>query len=260
MAVDASPAAATASGLRRWRWLLSLAILAAIWQFAALLADSAVLPPPAEVAASAWQHMVAGDLPYNVAITLARVLAAFAAAMLLGTAIGIALGRSRLLDELFDGWLVIALNMPALVTIVLCYVWFGLNEWAAVIAVAVNKAPLVVAITREGARALDRPLMEMAQLFDVPRGRVLRRIVLPQLAPSLMAAARSGLALTWKIVLVVELLGRPDGVGFQIRSFFNFFDIAGILAYTLVFIAVILAIEAFLLQPLDRAAGRWRSP
>jgi NitT/TauT family transport system permease protein len=150
--------------------------------------------------------------------------------------------------------------MPALVTIVLCYVWFGLNEAAAVLAVAINKAPLVVAITREGARTLDRSLLEMAQLFQVPRGRVLRRIVLPQLAPSLMAAARSGLALTWKIVLVVELLGRPNGVGFQIRSFFNFFDIAGILAYTLVFIAVILAIEAFILQPLDRAAGRWRAP
>jgi len=260
MAVDAAPAAASGATTRRWRWLLSLAILAAIWQVAAMLAGSPVLPPPTEVAAAAWQHLVDGDLPYNIALTLARVLVAFAAAMLLGTAIGIALGRSRLLDELFDGWLVIALNMPALVTIVLCYVWFGLNEWAAVIAVAVNKAPLVVAITREGARALDRPLLEMVQLFEVPRGRVLRRIVLPQLAPSLMAAARSGLALTWKIVLVVELLGRPNGVGFQIRSFFNFFDIAGILAYTLVFIAVILAIEAFVLQPLDRAAGRWRSP
>jgi NitT/TauT family transport system permease protein len=255
------PAAAAASAAtRRWRWLLSLAILAAIWQVAALLADSAVLPSPVAVAVAAWQHLVDGDLLRDVAITLARVVVAFVFAMVIGSVIGLVLGRSRLLDELFDGWLVIGLNMPALVTIVLCYVWFGMNEAAAVLAVAINKAPLVVAITREGARTLDRSLLEMAQLFQVPRGRVLRRIVLPQLAPSLMAAARSGLALTWKIVLVVELLGRPNGVGFQIRSFFNFFDIAGILAYTLVFIAVILAIEAFILQPLDRAAGRWRAP
>ncbi len=261
MAVSAVPAAAAASAAtRRWRWLLSLAILAAIWQVAALLADSAVLPSPVAVAAAAWQHLVDGDLLRDVGITLARVVVAFVFAMVIGSVIGLVLGRSRLLDELFDGWLVIGLNMPALVTIVLCYVWFGLNEAAAVLAVAINKAPLVVAITREGARTLDRPLLEMAQLFQVPRGRVLRRIVLPQLAPSLMAAARSGLALTWKIVLVVELLGRPNGVGFQIRSFFNFFDIAGILAYTLVFIAVILAIEAFILQPLDRAASRWRAP
>jgi NitT/TauT family transport system permease protein len=83
-------------------------------------------------------------------------------------------------------------------------------------------------------------------------------VILPQLAPSLMAAARAGLALTWKIVLVVELLGRPNGVGFQIRTFFNYFDIAGILAYSLVFIGVVIAIETFLLQPLDRRLGRWR--
>jgi NitT/TauT family transport system permease protein len=87
---------------------------------------------------------------------------------------------------------------------------------------------------------------------------VLTRVILPQLAPSLMAAARAGLALTWKIVLVVELLGRPNGVGFQIRSFFNFFDIASILAYSLAFIAAVIAIEAFLLQPIDRRLGRWR--
>ncbi|MGO4725628.1 MULTISPECIES: ABC transporter permease [unclassified Inquilinus] len=260
MVADAVPAALATPAGRRWRWLLSLAILAALWQVAAMLAGSPALPPPAAVAAAAWQHLVDGDLLRDVAITLARVAVAFAAAMLIGSVVGFVLGRSRVLDELFDGWLVIALNMPALVTIVLCYIWFGLNEAAAVVAVAVNKAPLVVAITREGARTLDRSLLEMAQLFAIPRGRVLRRIVLPQLAPSLMAAARSGLALTWKIVLVVELLGRPNGVGFQIRSFFNFFDIAGILAYTLVFIAVILAIEACILKPLDRAAGRWRAP
>jgi NitT/TauT family transport system permease protein len=73
-----------------------------------------------------------------------------------------------------------------------------------------------------------------------------------------MAAARAGLALTWKIVLVVELLGRPNGVGFQIRTFFNYFDIASILAYSLVFIGIVIAIEAFMLQPLDRQLGRWR--
>src|SRR5262249_3023452 len=101
-------------------------------------------------------------------------------------------------------------------------------------------------------------LLEMARLYRVPPARLFWRVVLPQLAPSMMAAARSGLALTWKIVLVVELLGRPNGVGFEIRRFFNFFDIAGILAYTLVFVAIILLIEAACLKPLDHRVSRWR--
>jgi len=252
-------ASARPGGRSWWRGALSLVVLLALWQVAAIVAQSPVLPPPSAVGASVYRHLLYGDLVQDVAVTLARVAVAFALAMGIGSALGILLGRNRVLDEFFDGWVVIGLNMPALVTIVLCYVWFGLNEVAAVLAVAINKTPLVVTITREGARSLDRSLLEMAKVFEIPRGRVLRRIVLPQLAPSLMASARAGLALTWKIVLVVELLGRPNGVGFQIRSFFNFFDIAGILAYTFVFIAVILMVENCLLRPLDRRVGRWRT-
>jgi len=74
----------------------------------------------------------------------------------------------------------------------------------------------------------------------------------------LAAAARSGLALVWKIVLVVELLGRPSGVGFQIATFFQFFDVAGILAYALAFILVVQAVEWGVLQPLERRLTQWR--
>ena len=90
---------------------------------------------------------------------------------------------------------------------------------------------------REGARALDPGLAEMAQSFRMTRWRTLRHVMLPQLTPYFFAAARSGLALIWKIVLVVELLGRSNGVGFQIQIYFQLFDVTLILAYTLAFIA-----------------------
>jgi NitT/TauT family transport system permease protein len=150
------------------------------------------------------------------------------------------------------------LNLPALVTIVLCYLWIGLTEAALVTAVAINKIPNVAVIVREGTRALDRGLGEMAEAFAFGPRRTLAHVVLPQLYPSLAAAARSGLALIWKIVLVTELLGRSSGVGFQIGLYFQLFDVATILAYALAFIAVILAVEAFLVAPLERRAVRWR--
>ena len=87
----------------------------------------------------------------------------------------------------------------------------------------------------------------------------LRHVVLPQLQPFLAAATRSGIALIWKIVLIVELLGRSNGVGFQIHLYFQLFDVATILAYTLAFVAVMLAVEYLLLQPLDKHANRWRA-
>jgi ABC-type nitrate/sulfonate/bicarbonate transport system permease component len=161
-------------------------------------------------------------------------------------------------DTMFDGVLIMGLNIPALVIIILCYVWFGLVETAAVAAVAVNKLPLVAVTVREGVRAVDRKFLQVGTVFQLSLGRRLRYIYFPQLYPYLMAAARSGLSLIWKIVLVVELLGRSDGVGFQLGTFFQFFDITSILAYTLAFVLVIYSIESLLLRPLEARLTRWR--
>jgi NitT/TauT family transport system permease protein len=237
---------------------LSFAALLAVWSLAAMVADTRILPGPARV----WQAFIAaaetGALVYHIAVTLARVLASFLIAILIGSAIGLALGRSPVANRLFDPWLVLFLNLPALVVIILCYVWFGLTEAAAVTAVAVNKIPNVAVTIREGARALDRDLLEMAQVYRFGWWRGLRHVVLPQLAPYFLAASRSGLALVWKIVLVVELIGRSNGVGFELHTAFQLFDVATILAYALAFTAVVQAIELGILQPWEAALNRWR--
>jgi NitT/TauT family transport system permease protein len=168
------------------------------------------------------------------------------------------MGRSRVSDRLGDPWLIVLLNLPALVIIVLAYIWAGLTEIAAVSAVALNKLPIATVTVREGARSLDTALDEMAQVFRMRAWTRIRHIMLPQLAPYLAAAARSGLSLVWKIVLIVELLGRPNGVGFEIGVAFQLFDVTRILAYALAFVAVMLAVETLLVQPLERHIARWR--
>ena len=205
-----------------------------------------------------WSELKSGALVFNLAATLARVVIAFALAMALGTALGLAMGRSAVADAIADPWMLVLLNLPALVIIVLAYIWVGLNETAAIAAVALNKLPNTVVTVREGARALDRGLAEMAEVFRMAPMVRLRHVVLPQLAPYIAAAARSGLSLVWKIVLVVELLGRPNGVGFEIGTAFQLFDVTRILAYALAFVAVMLVIEYTLVQPLERRTSRWR--
>ncbi|MDF2618060.1 MAG: binding-protein-dependent transport system inner rane component [Xanthobacteraceae bacterium] len=236
----------------------SLAGLVLLWQLAALLIASPLLPGPAAVVAAMARAAESGALQTNIAITLARVAASFLIAMAIGSAVGIALGRSVQLNELFGPWVVVLLNLPALVVIILCYVWFGLTEAAAITAVAINKIPNVAVTMREGAAALSRDLDEMARVYRLPRLKALREVTLPQLVPFFAASARSGLALTWKIVLVVELLGRSNGVGFELQTAFQLFDVATILAYALAFTAVVQVIELGLLQPWERRANRWR--
>lgn len=239
--------------------LASVVGFVALWWIAAwLAADPQLLPPPQKVAVFAWTQIVSGAMPVNFAVTLARVVAAFTISMIIGVTAGYVAGRSPRADALIDPWLVIALNLPVLVVIILVYIWVGLNELAAVLAVTIAKTPTVMVTVREGARALDPGLEDVARVFQIGRLRRLRRIVLPQLSPYVAAAARSGLAITWKIVLIVELLGRPDGVGFALNLFFQDFNVAGILAYGFIFAALMLLIEAVLLQRWERRLNEWR--
>lgn len=238
--------------------LLSLLAFLGLWHGIAVYLHDATLPTPWTVAAVLWRDTLSGALPYHLGMTLLRLVASFTLAMLLGCALGIVLGRHEKLNAFFDNWLVILLNIPALVTIILCYVWFGLSEAAAVLAVVINKVPNVAVTLREGARALDKDLLEMARCYRFGRRKTLRHVVWPQLHPFVMSATRSGLALVWKIILVVELLGRGNGMGYQLHLFFQMFDVASILAYSIAFVLVIQAIEFIVLKPLDRMALRWR--
>jgi ABC-type nitrate/sulfonate/bicarbonate transport system permease component len=238
---------------------LGLLALLSAWQLLAWLLQSDLLPTPLAVLGSLQQHIVEGELMSHLGITLLRVFTSFLIAMLIGSAVGILMGSQRHWDHWLDGLLILGLNVPALVTIILCYIWFGLTEVAAVLAVAINKIPTVIVAVREGARAIDRDLLKLAQVYRLPARTTFFKVYLPQLYPYLFGAARNGLALIWKIVLVVELLGRSNGVGFQLGSFFQFFDIQSILAYTFAFVIIILMIESWLMRPLENRLNRWRT-
>jgi NitT/TauT family transport system permease protein len=238
---------------------LSIALFVLIWQALASALNSRALPDLMIVLQVFGRDLRSGELPYHVGITLARVAVSFGLAMIIGSSIGLAMGGLKRIDRFFDSWLILFLNIPALVTIVLCYIWFGLTEAAAVLAVALNKIPNVAVTMREGARTLDRQYIDLARVYRLGRWRTLRHVVLPQLAPFFAASARSGLALVWKIVLVVELLGRSNGVGFQLHLFFQLFDVPSILAYTFAFVAIVQLIEVALFNPWERYANRWRA-
>ncbi|MDT8406616.1 MAG: ABC transporter permease subunit [Methylococcales bacterium] len=239
--------------------ITSLGIFVLLWQTLAWWLHDPALPGPWQVFSLLIEEAERGALWRHLGATLMRMLVSFSVAMAIGCGIGLGLGLSRCLDVWFYPWLMIILNVPALVTIILCYVWLGLTETAALLAVVLNKTPNVAITLREGVRALDQELLAMARCYRLGWRKTLHHVIWPQLHPYLMAATRSGLALIWKIILVVELLGRSEGVGYQLHLFFQLFDVAGILAYTVAFLGIIGVIELAILKPLDRYQCRWRT-
>ncbi|MEM0911316.1 MAG: ABC transporter permease subunit [Pseudomonadota bacterium] len=246
----------------KWRaffWQAAVvAMVVSIWQFVTVVYNPDYLPGILDIAKSWYFHWSQGTLASDLTATLTRVAISFFLAMLVGMLMGIIFGTFQTANVLFQPFLLFFLNLPALVTIILCFIWIGLEESAAVLAVFINKLPMVIVAVREGTRVIDTKLMEVTKVYNVSLMRTFFLVYLPQLYPFILAAARNGLALIWKIVLVVELLGRSDGIGFGLHNLFQFFDIAGILAYAFSFMVIMFLVDFLIFKPLEKKIQRGR--
>lgn len=237
---------------------LSIFLFIILWQGLSLAINSDVFPSIIDILKSFFDHLINKELMFHLLITLKRVVIAFFIAMIIGVFFGIIMGLFPKIDSLLDIFLIIGLNLPALVTIIICYIWFGLSDFSAILAVIINKVPIIIVNIREGVKAIDKKYLDLAKIYDIQKDEVIKKIYLPQIYPYIMATTRLTISLIWKIVLVVELLGRSDGIGFKIAIFFQDFDITSIFAYSFAFIFLVVLVEKLLLNPIDRKIKKWR--
>jgi NitT/TauT family transport system permease protein len=239
--------------------LVSYGTLLLLW-LAGSRAMGEVLPGPLEVFAFIGREIENGRLGFHVWITARRVLIAFAIALTAGVALGALMGRSKRADDLLQGWLIVTLTIPRILLFVVAYLLSGLNDRALIVALVITVLPTIVVTIREGTRALDGGLIEMARAFRRSRTEVWARVILPQLMPFVVGTARGALALSWKMVVLGELLGRTSGVGYQISFYFQFFNMRGILAYGITMMALLAFIDLVVMGWVQRRAFRWRAP
>lgn len=237
---------------------LSIFLFIILWQGLSLAINSDVFPSIIDILKSFFDHLINKELMFHLLITLKRVVIAFFIAMIIGVFFGIIMGLFPKIDSLLDIFLIIGLNLPALVTIIICYIWFGLSDFSAILAVIINKVPIIIVNIREGVKAIDKKYLDLAKIYDIQKDEVIKKIYLPQIYPYIMATTRLTISLIWKIVLVVELLGRSDGIGFKIAIFFQDFDITSIFAYSFAFIFLVVLVEKLFLNPIDRKIKKWR--
>jgi NitT/TauT family transport system permease protein len=236
----------------------SLALLGLAWQGVSFIVGADVLPGPIASVLSIRHSAADGYLWSDIAITAYRIAGAFAIALVVSIIAGALLGRVRVAERLFGPWVTIGASVPSLVVIVVVYLAVGINDRAAMIGTALIVAPSMTFAVWDGMRAINPELQEMARAFAVPRFTIVRRVVLPQTMPFIFTAARTGLSLTWRIMIFVELLGRQSGVGYRIQYFYNLVDMNRVVAAALPFVALMLAFEFGVLRPLELYVFRWR--
>jgi NitT/TauT family transport system permease protein len=260
--IDTEPAGPTSERPRRQRYLLwrigGYVLFIGAWAFVSSLTEPYILPSPLEVLRKMVEVVGRDDFWVNVSATLRHLAIGFTIAFVIGTAIGIAMGRSAYWDGFFRDYVMLTLTTPGLVFALICVMIFGLSTLAPIVAIVLTSFPHVTVNVVEGVRAIPRDLMDMATAYGVDRRTRIRNIVLPAIAPFLFTAIRYGFAIAWKITALTELFGQTDGVGIQIRVEFLFFDIAGVLAWAFFLVGFALVMERLVLQRLERRFFRWR--
>ncbi|MBL7251411.1 ABC transporter permease [Alloalcanivorax sp. C16-2] len=228
------------------------------WLGLSFLFPETVLPGPWQTIQVLADNFANGDILSHLAATLGRVLGGLVLAMAVGIPVGVLMGVNRLAEKTLDVWVMVALTVPSLCYAIFAFIWIGLNETAAIVAIGLTSAPSIAINLWEGVKNIDTRLFQMARVFNASRWVIIRRVLFPQVLPYIMASLRFGLGIVWKITVLVELLGRPDGVGFELFYWYQLGNMQQVLAWTLLFTLVMLFIELVILQNLERRMFAWR--
>ncbi|GAA5120429.1 ABC transporter permease [Alloalcanivorax gelatiniphagus] len=235
-------------------------IIAAIlaWFGLSFLFPETILPGPFQTAMVLADNFANGDVFQHLFATLWRVMGGLALAMAIGIPVGVLMGVNRFAEKTLDIWVMVALTVPSLCYAIFAFIWIGLNETAAIVAIGLTSAPSIAINLWEGVKNIDTRLFKMAKVFNASRWVIIRRVLFPQVLPYIMASLRFGLGIVWKITVLVELLGRPDGVGFELFYWYQLANMQQVLAWTLLFTIVMLFIELVILQNMERKLFSWR--
>jgi NitT/TauT family transport system permease protein len=238
--------------------LVSMVAAVMFWGLLSLTLPPEIFPGPIETARTLWGEIAGGSVWKDLVMTMLRVVAGLLLAMILGVPVGVLMGLNRRAEAVLDVWVMIGLTVPSLCYAIMAFMWFGLNEGAAIVAIAITAAPSITINIWEGVKNVDTRLVAMAKVFEATRLTIVRRVLMPQILPYVMASARFGLGIIWKITVLVELIGRPNGVGFKLFYWYQLADMRQVLAWTLLFTIIMLMIELLILKPIERRIFAWR--
>ena len=239
--------------------ILSIVSLLVMWLILSALFPPTIVPGPVAVVKAMIDTVASGQAFFHLYKTLLRVGFGLILTMLLGISVGTAMGLSRNAEIFLDSWVLVGLTVPAIVYSIICLLWFGLNDIAAIVAIGTAAFPAVSISIWQGIKGIDMQLISMGQVFHLSRSAIVRKIIFPQLLPHILASMRYALGICWKICTTVELIGMSSGVGYQLNYWFGLFSMSRVFAWTLLFLLVMFAIEYLLFKPVEKRLTRWRT-
>lgn len=237
--------------------IASVLSILAVWQIAVVVGNR--VPSAALTVERLAGEAAAGELWHNLALSANRFALGLVLALVVGTALGVLMGMSKLADLAFSDLNAAGLAIPAVIWALLTTMWFGFGWLTPVVTVFLSGLPFVVVNIAKATRAVPAELVLMARSFGVPNSYILRHIVAPAVAGSTVAAVRFAIMSAWNGLLLAEWFGSTSGVGWRSRYWYDANQLDGFFAWVLVFILVLVIADLLILGPIEKYATRWRT-
>ena len=253
------------SGRPWWIGALTFAALLVAWQLATAVlgwVSPGRLPAPSEVWDALVQISVGGyadaRLHEHIAHSIELVLYGFAAAVVTGAPLGLAMGWSRSAEAFFNPAFLLIRPIPPLAWIPLAIVWLGLGDAAKVLVIWFAAFVPVVINSHAGVRAIEPTLVEAARTLGVPRRMLIAEVLIPAALPMIFTGLRLSLQACWTTLVAAELIGAIAGLGHVLsQSSLDIFP--AMIVVGMAAVAACGAAMTAVLGVLERRAMPWRA-
>lgn len=244
-------------GVSTEAWLATALLLVVWFAVSRLWLPPLLLPGPVEVARQLGSILSSPELLLNAGATFARVLAGLAGSFVLGAVIGTLMGSAPRLAGYLSTYLSFVQGIPSLCWVVIAIIWFRSPEFRVWFIVVMVTLPGFTFQIHDGYRSIPRDLKEMVRSLRPGRWQYFTHLTVPALIPPVLTIWKINLGGATHVVLVAELVGASLGIGYQLLSAEQLFNMAQVLAWTVVLIAFVF-VTVRIVGLIESRLLRWR--
>lgn len=242
-----------------WGSLASIFLFLALWDFGNQVYGNLILPSPKETFSTLFSAFNDETIFNNILITIKRAFLGFSISLLFGSFLGLLAGFFITASMMSRPIITILMGMPPIAWIVLAMIWFGMSDTTVIFTVVLASFPIIFIGALQGTRTLEGELKEMAESFNLPLKMKIFDLYFPHIFSYVFPSWISALGMSWKIVVMAELLSSNDGIGASLAIARSQLDTSLALALVVIMIASLLLIEYLFLEPIKREVEAWRN-
>ena len=215
------------------------------WQFGmGYIVNQRYISTPVEVAASLVERLGSGDLPRHIAATMIAAGGGWVIGIAVGLIGAFLLLMTRRGYEVLEPFLLAFYSVPKIALAPLFIMWFGLALTPKIMLAALMVFFIVFMNTVSGLRSVDRGMVDVARVLGAGRLALIRKVLIPAAAPSIMAAIRVTFARAMVGAILAEFIASREGLGYMIVRAARQFDIATVFAGVVVIAALVMLVNA----------------